>query len=109
VTVFDLRQETHIFVNGLPVSWYASRDWANVGRSQPEIKAGEAVRLQSLKPESEITVYPGEAIKKSDVGSATPEHVTVNWALAERDDAQLLPSTAPIRPNCRESPVRKRC
>src|SRR4029077_6211195 len=27
VTVFDLRQETHIFVNGLPVSWYASRDW----------------------------------------------------------------------------------
>ena len=54
MTVFDLRQETHIFVNGLPVSWYASRDWANVGRSQPEIKAGEAVRLQSLKPESEI-------------------------------------------------------
>ena len=23
VTVFDLRQETHIFVNALPVSWYA--------------------------------------------------------------------------------------
>jgi hypothetical protein len=28
VTVFDLRQETHIFVNGLPVSWFATRDWA---------------------------------------------------------------------------------
>jgi hypothetical protein len=31
VTIFDLRQETHIFVNGLPVSWFATRDWANVG------------------------------------------------------------------------------
>jgi hypothetical protein len=29
VTIFDLRQETHIFVNGLPVSWLATRDWAN--------------------------------------------------------------------------------
>src|SRR5437870_7827299 len=54
VTVFDLRQETHIFVNDLPVSWYASRDWANVGRSQSEIEADEAARLQSLKQESEI-------------------------------------------------------
>ena len=38
VTVFDLRQETHMFVNGLPVSWFATRDWANVGRSQTEIE-----------------------------------------------------------------------
>src|SRR6266571_2503611 len=29
VTVLDLRQETHIFVNDLPVSWYASHGWAN--------------------------------------------------------------------------------
>ena len=26
VTVFDLRQETHLFVNDLPLSWYASHD-----------------------------------------------------------------------------------
>ena len=48
VTVFDLRQETHIFVNDLPVSWYASRDWANVGRSRSEIEANEAARVASL-------------------------------------------------------------
>ena len=36
VTVFDLRQETHIFVNELPVSWYATNDWANVGRIKSE-------------------------------------------------------------------------
>ena len=61
VTVFDLRQETHIFVNDLPVSWYASRDWANVGRSQSAIEADEVARVQSLKPGNEIAIRPGEA------------------------------------------------
>jgi len=48
--IFDLRQETHIFVNGLPVSWFATRDWANVGRSQTEIEEAEAAWAQSLGP-----------------------------------------------------------
>jgi hypothetical protein len=56
VTIFDLRQETHIFVNGLPVSWFATRDWANVGRRQTEIEEAEAVWAQSLGPGSEIAV-----------------------------------------------------
>ena len=48
VTVFDLRQETHLFVNDLPVSWYASHDWANVGRTQADIEKQEAEKVQSL-------------------------------------------------------------
>ncbi len=75
VTVFDLRQETHIFVNGLPISWFATNDWANVGRTQSEIEADEAARVQSLELGSEIAVRPGEAIKKADTGSATPQPV----------------------------------
>ena len=66
VTVFDLRQETHIFVNNLPVSWYASRDWANVGRSQSAIEGDEVARVESLKPGSEIVIRPGEAVKKGN-------------------------------------------
>src|SRR6266478_7260074 len=69
VTVFDLRQETHIFVNKLPVSWYASRDWVNVGRSQSAIVAGEAARVQSLKPGSEIAVRPGHPVKHGSANS----------------------------------------
>jgi hypothetical protein len=49
-TVFDLRQETHIFLNGLPVSWFATNDWANVGRTYNEIQADEAARVKPLKP-----------------------------------------------------------
>ncbi|PYK08415.1 MAG: protein tyrosine phosphatase [Verrucomicrobia bacterium] len=85
VMVFDLRQETHIFVNDLLVSWYASRDWANVGRSQSAIEADETSRVESLKPGSEIDIRPGEPVKKGDASSAEPQHVTVASASTERD------------------------
>jgi hypothetical protein len=85
VTVFDLRQETHIFVNDLPLSWYASRDWANVGRSQSAIEAAEAARVQSLKPSSEIDVRPGEPVKKGSGNFAEPQRVRVERASMERD------------------------
>jgi Inositol hexakisphosphate len=85
VTVFDLRQETHIFVNGLPVSWYATRDWANVGRSQDAIEANESARVESLKPGSKIVVRPGAAVKKPGVTPSTPQNVTVEHASTERE------------------------
>jgi len=85
VTVFDLRQETHIFVNGLPVSWYATRDWANVGRSQDAIEADESARVESLKPGSKIVVRPGAAVKKPGVTPSTPQNVTVEHASTERE------------------------
>jgi hypothetical protein len=85
VTVFDLRQETHIFVNGLPISWFATNDWANVGRSQNAIEADEAARVRSLKPGSEIVVSPGATIKKPRTTSSPPQNVTVEHASTERD------------------------
>ena len=85
VTVFDLRQETHIFVNNLPVSWYASRDWANVGRSQSAIEADEVSRVQSLEPGSQIVIRPGEAVKKGRASSSMPQRVAVERASTERD------------------------
>ena len=85
VTVFDLRQETHLFVNDLPVSWYASHDWANVGRTQADIEKQEAEQVQSFKPGSEIDVRPGQPVKHTNGNSATPQQVTVERAGTERD------------------------
>src|SRR5438093_6219163 len=85
VTVFDLRQETHIFVNALPVSWYASHDWANVGRSHEEIVSEEAARVQSFKPGSQIDVRPGHPVKHGNGNSVTPQRVNVERAGTERD------------------------
>jgi protein-tyrosine phosphatase len=84
VTVFDLRQETHAFVNGLPISWFATNDWANVGRTHAAIEADEAARVQSLKPGSEISVAGGN-IKKSGTLSTAPAHLIVRDAKTERD------------------------
>src|SRR5881392_197309 len=85
VTIFDLRQETHVFVNGLPVSWFATRDWANVGRSQSEIEEEEAAWVHSLGPGSKIAVRPGHAVKKGNAESAVPQQVIVKEASIERD------------------------
>jgi hypothetical protein len=89
VTIFDLRQETHIFVNGLPVSWFATRDWANVGRSQTEIEEDEGAWVQSLGPGSEIAVRPGHPVKKGNADSVVPQHVIVKEASIERDLASV--------------------
>ena len=88
VTVFDLRQETHIFVNNLPVSWYASRDWANVDRTQSDIEANEAAQVASLKPGSKIDVLAGHPVKHGNANSVRPQQVTVERASIERDVVQ---------------------
>jgi protein-tyrosine phosphatase len=85
VTVFDLRQETHIFANGLPISWFATHDWANVGRTHNEIEADEAARVTSFKAGSRIAVHPGAAIKKPGISPSAPENVIVEHASTERD------------------------
>ena len=85
VTIFDLRQETHIFVNGLPISWFATHDWSNVGRTHNEIELDEAARVKSLKAGSKIVVHPGAGIKKPGVTSSAPENVTVEHASMERE------------------------
>src|SRR4029077_5397711 len=85
VTIFDLRQETHLFVNGLPVSWFATRDWANVGRSQTEIEQAEAAWVQSLGPGSEIAARPGHRVKKGNAESAAPQQVIVKETSIEGD------------------------
>ena len=43
----DLRQESHGYLDGIPVSWYGERDWANLGKSQQEALADERHRLHA--------------------------------------------------------------
>ena len=43
----DLRQESHGYLDGIPVSWYGERDWANLGKSQHEALADERHRLNA--------------------------------------------------------------
>lgn len=54
--VIDLRQESHGFINGMPVSWYGKYDWANVALSRDEVIRDEKNKLDSLKNAGNISI-----------------------------------------------------
>jgi len=48
IWIIDLRQESHAFLNGNPISWYGEHNWANQGMSLEEILQDEQERFGSL-------------------------------------------------------------
>lgn len=88
VTVFDLRQEDHGFVNGEPVSWYATNNWANVGKSNAEIVAEERARLAALAAAGWATLTD-DSVKKA--GAADAPRRTEAVVLAQTEE-QLVHS-----------------
>jgi protein-tyrosine phosphatase len=57
--VVDLRQESHGFVDGAAVSWYAQNNWGNVGLDCDETAVLESLRLKLLA--SSTVVWLGRA------------------------------------------------
>jgi 3-phytase len=84
VTVFDLRQEDHIFVNGEPISWYATNNWANVGKSNESIAASEAAHVMACKPGTVLALNDSKS-KKGGEAAAPIENVTVSRVGTERE------------------------
>jgi inositol hexakisphosphate len=84
VTVFDLRQEDHLFVNGEPISWYATNNWANVGKSHDAILAAEARREAACGIGTKLELNDDKAKKGGD-GVTPPEQVTVTAVQTERE------------------------
>lgn len=56
ITVIDLRQETHGFVNGMPISWYGKYDWADVDLAREEVIKLERKKLDSIDLLKNVTV-----------------------------------------------------
>lgn len=57
ITVIDLRQECHGFINGFAVSWADSKNNANVGLTRDQVIAKENQDLKSIKLNEPITFY----------------------------------------------------
>ncbi|WP_225729234.1 MULTISPECIES: hypothetical protein [unclassified Nocardia] len=51
----DLRQETHLYVNGMVVSWYGPGDDANMGMSKQAVLNLQDQRARQLRDDREIT------------------------------------------------------
>ena len=57
ILMFDLRQESHGYVDGIAVSWYGKRDWGNVGKSLKEIIFDEEQKLECLRKEQSLVIH----------------------------------------------------
>lgn len=57
IVVVDLRQESHGFINGVPVSWANSKNNANMGLTKEQVLADERNRLQSIKLHEPLVIH----------------------------------------------------
>lgn len=57
IIVIDLRQESHGFINGAPVSWANALNNANIGLTKAEVLIDEYNKLSSIKLNVPITYY----------------------------------------------------
>lgn len=56
-TIVDLRDESHGFINGAAVTWYAEKDWGNKELTDQEAATDEQKRLASVKIGENITIH----------------------------------------------------
>ena len=87
----DLREETHLFFDGRPVSWYADKDFANVGQTLDWIVADEAAQLKRITDLPSTQLY---CINEDDQGNVTPtgySELVVKSAATEKMSPRRCP------------------
>ncbi len=86
----DLRQESHGFINGLPVSWYGEKNWANAGKSVEEVLQLEQKELSELAATQQAIVYSKLKKDKSSGGlvSAVSMAVPIEVVVSEEQIAR---------------------
>lgn len=57
ITVIDLRQESHGFINGAPVSWANIKNDANIGLTREQVLVDEYDKLSGIKLDDPMTYY----------------------------------------------------
>lgn len=55
--IFDLRQESHGFLNGMAISWYGKNNWANLKKTPDQINIIETQLLHRLSRQNTEIIY----------------------------------------------------
>lgn len=63
IYLVDLRQESHGFADGIPVSWYEEKNQANMGKNAAEAELDEKERIKALRGVRTTFVPLGNADK----------------------------------------------
>jgi len=90
IVIVDLRQESHGFINGKPVSWRSYFEKINQNKEISEILSDEKLHLDAAKKDHEIVI--NEVVKRDKESGwyedVAPKNITVNQAISEKDLAQ---------------------
>ncbi|HSX19833.1 MAG TPA: protein tyrosine phosphatase [Gammaproteobacteria bacterium] len=87
IWILDLRQESHGFIDGLPVSWVTDRNIANLGKNALQIEQTEKKLLQDVAQQKTVTVY---ALKKLAGGKVAAEEPMVLVPESVETEQQLV-------------------
>lgn len=83
IVIVDLREESHGFINGVPVSWRGVHNWTNMGKPLAFIEDDEKSRLLALKKAG--TAKISWIMKKGDREEYVEESITVKDVMTEQE------------------------
>jgi len=86
--VIDLRQESHLFFDNRAVSWYADKDWSNVGQSPTWIRRDEEHRA-SISRESTVQIFCVDPEAKTQGNIIPTGYSNVDVHLARSEEAAI--------------------
>lgn len=89
ITIVDLRQESHGFLDERSFSWYAENNWGNKGKILEDIEADEAERFGSLVGK-EVHAHARDDINGENEISFTPQSYTSEKAAVEEAGLSYL-------------------
>ena len=104
VYLVDLRQESHAFFNSRAVSWYADKDWANVGQPSEWITLDEENQIERVTARPRVKVFCLEKVLLLDPNGLSEEYilptgyseVTVTSPILEADVVKQMPPTLAV-------------
>lgn len=86
IFLLDLRQESHGFVNSVPVSWYKKHNAANAGKTSREVERDESERLKNLRG-TETTFEP---MGNDDKQRLKPVTMVARFMETEREASEKI-------------------
>ncbi|MFI4936886.1 MAG: phosphatase [Candidatus Berkiellales bacterium] len=90
VWIVDLRRESHGFINGLPVSWYARGNQSNLGLTANEILTKEKSMLQEKAKEKNIEPHHIKDKANGEIVESKPVEMKVKNVETEAELAKRL-------------------
>lgn len=84
----DLRQETHVYVDGLPISRFQGEDQVNWGKPDEAVREEEREWTAALEKQGKVTLYKLGAPKGGVKAGLDPEEMSIRRAQTEEDVAR---------------------